>query len=449
MNILAIAWKSLRQRALASSLTALSIALGIMLMVAVLVINSLVEDAFTQKGTGFGLVVGGKGNGNLNLVLSAVYRIGMPGEPLPYRYYEELKNHDYVETAVPMSMGDLTEEGQFPIVATIPEYFSMGYAPGKKFTLKKGGRLLGKYYSSVIGSRVAKKNGWDVGSKFKLIHGGMDDHVHDEMFEVVGVLGRTGTANDKTVFVDMEAFCMLAGHEKPPEEAIDRLRKFGYEVTPEQEAAIRKAAAEMNHEGEDQHVVEDGKPHFHAVPNDLKEVSFILVNTKDIMGMPFLASDINEGVRAQAVNPIPVMKRLLDNLVGNVRTLLLCLTAMIVVVAGVGIFVSIYNSMNDRRKEIAIMRALGAHRGTVFSIILGESLLLCVGGGILGFLFGHGLVLIASPIVEAEAGLILNPWKFEPIELVLFPVLILMATLVGFLPGVTAYKTDVAESLAE
>ena len=239
MNLLAIAWKSLRQRALASSLTALSIALGIMLMVAVLVINSLVEDAFTQKGTGFGLVVGGKGNGDLNLVLSAVYRIGMPGEPLPYRYYEELKNHDYVETAVPMSMGDLTEEGQFPIVATIPEYFSMGYAPGKKFTLKKGGRLLGKYYSSVIGSRVAKENGWDVGSKFKLIHGGMDDHVHDEMFEVVGVLGRTGTANDKTVFVDMEAFCMLAGHEKPPEEAIDRLRKFGYEVTREQEETIK------------------------------------------------------------------------------------------------------------------------------------------------------------------------------------------------------------------
>ena len=446
MNLLAIAWKSLRQRALASSLTALSIALGIMLMVAVLVINSLVEDAFTQKGTGFGLVVGGKGNGDLNLVLSAVYRIGMPGEPLPYRYYEELKNHDYVETAVPMSMGDLTEEGQFPIVATIPEYFSMGYAPGEKFTLKKGGRLLGKYYSSVIGSRVAKENGWDVGSKFKLIHGGMDDHVHDEMFEVVGVLGRTGTANDKTVFVDMEAFCMLAGHEKPPQEAIDRLRKFGFEVTPEQEVAIRKAAAEMNHEGEE-HVVEDGKPHFHAVPNDLKEVSFILVNTKDIMGMPFLASDINEGVRAQAVNPIPVMKRLLDNLVGNVRTLLLCLTAMIVVVAGVGIFVSIYNSMADRRHEIAVMRALGARRQTVFSIILTESVVLCFAGGLLGLLLGHGLVFATAPYMESQTGLLIDRFSFETIELYLFPALAILASLVGFIPGLTAYRTDVADAL--
>jgi putative ABC transport system permease protein len=445
MNLLTIAWKSLRQRALASSLTAFSIALGIMLMVAVLIINGLVTEAFRQNGTGFGLVVGGRGSGDMNLVLNAVYRIGMPGEPLPWRYYEELKNHPYVETAVPMAMGDLTQEGQFPIVATVPEYFSLGYASDKKFTLKKGGRLLGGYFTAVIGSRVARQNGWDVGSTFQLIHGGMDDHVHEERYEVVGVLGQTGTANDKTVFVDMEAFFMLAGHEKPPQEAIDRLREFGYEVTPDQESAIHKAAAEMNHEGEEH----GDEPHFHAVPNDLKEVSFILVNTKDIMGMPFLAAQINEGVKAQAVNPIPVMNRLLDNVVGNVRTLLLCLTAMIVVVAGVGIFVSIYNSMSDRRKEIAIMRALGAHRGTVFSIILGESLLLCLGGGLLGLLLGHGLVFVAAPFIEAEAGLILNPWLFEPAELILFPVLIVMATLVGFLPGMTAYRTDVAESLTD
>jgi len=449
MNLLTIAWKSLKQRALASSLTALSIALGIMLMVAVLIINGLVTNAFRQSGTGFGLVIGGRGSGDLNLVLNAVYRIGSPGEPLPWRFYrDDISRNPLVETAVPMAMGDLTNKGQFPIVATTPEYFSLGYAPGKKFTMRKGGRLLGKYFSAVIGSRVAQENDWDVGSTFKLIHGGMDDHVHDEKFEVVGVLGRTGTPNDKTVFVDMEAFFMLAGHEKPVDEAIDRLRDFGYEVTPEQEAEIRKAAAELNHEGEE-HVVAGDEPHYHAVPDDLKEVSFILVNTKDIMGMPFLAGQINEGVKAQAVNPIPVMDRLLRELVGNVKTLLLCLTGLIVVVAGVGIFVSIYNSMSDRRKEIAIMRALGAHRGTVFSIILGESLLLCLGGGLSGLLLGHGLVVAAAPLVEAKAGLILDAWHFEPLELILFPVLIVMATLVGFLPGMTAYRTDVADSLAE
>ena len=95
------------------------------------------------------------------------------------------------------------------------------------------------------------------------------------------------------------------------------------------------------------------------------------------------------------------------------------------------------------------MRALGAHRGTVFSIILGESLLLCLGGGVLGLLLGHGLVIAVTPIVESRAGIIMNPFQFEPWELVLFPVLMVLASLVGFLPGLTAYRTDVADSLSD
>ena len=129
--------------------------------------------------------------------------------------------------------------------------------------------------------------------------------------------------------------------------------------------------------------------------------------------------------------------------------LLLFLTGLIVVVAGIGIFVSIYNSMADRRREIAIMRSLGAHRTTVLGIILGEAVLLCVGGGTLGFLLGHGLVVIAAPIIEARAGLLIDPWKFEWLELFLFPALLVMAVLVGLLPALTAYRTDVAQSLSE
>ena len=162
-----------------------------------------------------------------------------------------------------------------------------------------------------------------------------------------------------------------------------------------------------------------------------------------------LAAEINEGMRAQAVNPIQVISKLMDLFVGNTKKLLLFLTALIVAVAGIGIFVSIYNSMSDRKREIAIMRALGASRVTVFSIILGESLLLCLGGGTLGLFMGHGLVVVAAPFIEAQAGIIVNPWSFDVMELVLFPILIGMATLVGFLPGLTAYRTDVADSLSD
>ena len=103
--------------------------------------------------------------------------------------------------------------------------------------------------------------------------------------------------------------------------------------------------------------------------------------------------------------------------------------------------------MSARRREIAIMRALGAQRGTVLSIILAESIILCVGGGLLGLLLGHGLVFAAAPIAAAKTGLIIDPRAFSPYEFVLFPVLFAIGALVGFLPGMTAYRTDVAESL--
>jgi putative ABC transport system permease protein len=147
------------------------------------------------------------------------------------------------------------------------------------------------------------------------------------------------------------------------------------------------------------------------------------------------------------VNPVLVMRNLMENLVGNVRLALMVLTALIILVSGIGIFVSIYNSMSDRKREIAIMRALGASRRTVFSVILFESILLCVVGGVVGLILGHGLVFVASPIVAARSGLIIDPYHFESIELLLFPILIAMASLVGFLPGLTAYRTDVAKAL--
>ncbi len=454
MNLLVIAFKSLKQRALSSALTALSVALGIMLVVSVLVVNSVVDNTFNQKSVGVSLLIGPRGS-DLGNVLSAVYRIGKPAENLPWRVLTEdvvnaaerlpgvKKSSDVIEWVIPMTMGDVTQEGSFPVLGTTPKYFKMEYASGKRF--QKKGDLPVNSFDALIGARVARENGWDIGSQFSLIHGGADGHVHDEKFTVVGLLAPTGTANDQTVFVNIEGFFLISGHEKPPKDAITRLQEFGYEVTPEQQAVIREAAGGHDHHD---HAGHDHGAHApHPVPDDLKEVSFILVRTKSPTASIMLAAELNEGMRAQAVNPIIVISRLMKLFVGNTRKLLLFLTALIVVVAGIGIFVSIYNSMSDRKREIAIMRALGASRVTVFSIILGESLLLCLGGGILGLLMGHGLVVVAAPFIESQAGISVNPWSFDVMELILFPILIGMATLVGFLPGLTAYRTDVADSL--
>jgi putative ABC transport system permease protein len=444
MNLVTIALKSIQQRFLSSSLTALSVSLGVMLMVAVLVINGVVSDLFSQQSFGFNLVVGPKGS-DLSLALSAIYRLERSGEPLPYLYYKELQQHPAVEKAVPITIGDLTEQGGFPIVGTIPEFFELDYSYKKPFRVR--GSFLKTPWDAVIGSRVASTNGWDIGSEFKLTHGGVKDHVHEEMFRVVGVLAPTGTPNDRTAFVSIAGFWGISEHEKPLQEAINRLEKFRYSVP---QSLRDEAEKQKQPKKADAHHGNNHADHSELL-DEQKEVTAIFLRTKGDTGFAAirLAGEINEDVRAMAINPVPVMNRLMSLIVDNIKLMLMVLTSLIIAVSAVSIFVSIYNSMADRRREIGIMRALGARRETVFTIILAESALLCLGGGAIGLLLGHGLVALASPIIESRSGILINPLSFEPMELILFPVLLVVGSLIGFLPGLAAYRTDVAAALSE
>lgn len=451
MNTLTIAWKSIRQRRLASLLTALSVALGVTLMVSVLVINSVIDRMFNQTASGYDLIVGAQGS-PLQLVLSTVFRVGAPIENLPYRYYTELKKDPRIEEAIPFAIGDVTQKGGFPIVGTIPRYFALEYVPGRHFRINKDGKFLPGTWDAVIGSVVAKQNNWKMGDEFQLIHGSAEaGHVHDEKFKIVGILAPTGTPNDRTVFVNLRGFYQVSGHEKPLDEALKREAAFfGEKLDEEKLKALMKENAAHDHHDHSGH---DHSGHDHEVPDAQKEVTAILVQMKGdrLRGFTTIKfqSDLKEANQAQAVNPIQQISWLMQNIVGNVRTMLIVLTALIIAVSGVSIFVSIYNSMSDRKREIAIMRALGAGRTAVFTIILSESVLLCLGGGILGIILGHGLVFVAAPIIEARSGLLINPFAFSSLELILLPVLVVLASLVGFIPAMTAYRTDVASTLSD
>lgn len=444
MNLLTIAWKSVRQRSLSSTLTAFSIALGVMLMVSVLVIFGVVESTFSQRSINYDLIVGPKGS-PLQLVLSTVYHVSPPIENLPYKFYKDLQKRPEVSVAIPIAFGDVTEQGSFPIVGTTPQFFELDYAPRRPFQVN--GDFVRKPFDAVIGDRVKRENGWTLGTKFKLVHGGADTgHVHDEEFEVKGILAPTGTPHDKTVYVNLEGFYMIEGHDKPITEGIERERKFfGLPpLSPEELATQAKRLGGHDHEGHDH----AGHDHQHAIPDVQKEVTAVLVQCKTQIAANLLAGELKKGYQAMGVNPIMPMQQLFNDVLGGVRTLLIVLTGLIVIVSGIGIFVSIYNSMSARQKEIAIMRALGARRTTVFGIILLESILLCVGGGLFGLILGHGLVFAAAPLVEARSGILMDPLSFDPWELVLFPVLLGVGSFVGFLPGMAAYRTDVAQALS-
>ncbi|MBL9125329.1 MAG: ABC transporter permease [Planctomycetaceae bacterium] len=505
MSLWKIAWRSIQQRTLASSLTALSMALGVALVVAVLVIYGVVQSSFTRAAHGYDLIVGAKG-GKLQLVLNTVFHLSQPIENIPWSYYKEFQPGgrfaSRVEFAIPYCLGD-NYEG-YRVVGTIPEMFSaVEYAPGKHYEFSAGENFKkDNYFDAVVGSVVARRTGLKVGDHFAPTHGisaEKDGHKHDE-FHVVGILAPTGTPNDRAVFVNIEGFLLLDGHAKPVpkeekpaatapapdgshagehdhahEKAHDEHAHGGEEgdhppaageAQTAKQADDEHAHAEHSHADEhahgDEHAHADEHAHHHdhdhdhghhhhhhePLPENQREVTAVLVKSTLVGGLS-LPRTINKEQYAQAVFPVQEIQMLFKGLLGNFQMLLFGLALLVVIVSGISIMVSIYNSMNDRRNDIAVMRALGASRSTVMAIILLESILLAVGGGVAGVLIGHGLIAALDPIIEAQTGIRIGFLKFEWVELVLIPALVVLAAVVGYLPAVVAYRTDVAGALSE
>ena len=244
----------------------------------------------------------------------------------------------------------------------------------------------------------------------------------------------------------------MEGHAKPVLE----------EEQPAAEADFARAETDAS-EADD--VEAELGPQSAPLPLEEREVTAILVRT-DVFSEMTMANEINEGRTAQSVKPIRVIYELLDQIVAPIQWLLLAITTMICFVSGLSILVSIYNSMSDRRHEIAVMRALGAGRRAVMGIVLLESIILSVGGGLLGWLFGHALITAAGRAIEDRTGVAISLFDFAPpmnlalvlggdpakypaisSELLLIPFLIVLAVAVGFWPALSAYRTDVAKSL--
>jgi len=449
MSFWKIAWRNIEQRALASSLTGLSMALGVAAMICVIVIQSVAVRQFSPEtqAQGYHVIVGGKG-GELQLVLSTVFYLGQPLYPIPYSYYEKFKDGgefaDITEVAVPLCLGDsyVAPDGQlFRVVATTPDLFDKIHygtesdGTPKSYKFQPGGRNFKteNFFEAVVGSVVAARAGLKVGDEINPSHGlGAGGHKHDA-FKIVGILQPTGTANDRAVFINMEGFYLLEGHALSPHDDHEHAH----------EGAAEHGAEEHEHEADHEH------EHHEPLPISQREVTSILVLCNSPFGPTVLDTAVNKGEDriAQAVAPARVVTTLLDSIVGPVGVVLLVLTILIVIVAGISILVSIYNSMSERSHDIAVMRALGASRGAVMSIILVESILLSLLGGLAGILLGHGIIGLASPLVEARTGVTLGFMQFDRWEIVLIPALVVLASLVGFLPAVAAYRTDVAKSL--
>lgn len=483
MSLIKIALRSVQHRSLASGLTALSISLGVALVVTVLVINGVISKTFRQGAQGYDLILGAKGS-KLQLVLSTVFYNQEPLPPIPYRYYTLLNTSRYsseVEAAIPIAMGDRYQG--CPVIGTTPDYFKKLIRPdGKPYTFSQGESFKNaEMFGAVIGYTVAKQHRVKMGDKIRFGHTGgtRDDDLH-EPFTVVGILDHTGSPNDRAVFVNLEGF--YKQHEGD-----DGPMKVDYSLLEEEkEARLAEGGAHDGLDGAGEEADGDGEEghHHHSAERRLTAVLIVtkeadsevaatmrdidqmmenqpgvsidetqliskrqrrkVVNTAVTALQPKLEGELLE---AQAVAPVQEIAAFYQDVIGNIQYILILFAVQVIIVAGIGMMVSIYNSMNERRQEIAIMRALGARRITVMSIILLESILLSLGGGLLGVLIGHSLVWGLSPFIMEYSNVMVRFWDFQPAELILIPGLIALASVVGYLPAVIAYRTDVAQSL--
>lgn len=465
-------------------------ALGVMLLVAVLSIHGVIERSFQNNASlGYNMILGAKG-GKLQLTLNTVYYLSQPIENLPYPFYLEFLRADrreaeyqtalrpaqagrdgkyasYVDLAIPICLGDYF--GPFRVVGTTPEMFDRlqfgpegtqkyEFAVGRNFRLHSPEN---GFFEAVVGATVAREKQVKLGDRIGTTHGDPEGLGHGRKFTVVGILAPSGTPQDRAVFVSMEGFFLMEGHAKPlPKEMQDETAAAAAPGAGEVPAG-RVVPATPAETAAAQLVLR-------ALPLEQREVTSLLVRTTNPLVGPGLENEINEGPTAQAVMPVREIFLLFDMFVRPAQLLLVVMSVLICIVSGVSILVSIYNSMSERRHEIAVMRALGAERQTVMSVILWESVILGLGGGLLGWVLGHGLNALVSPLIEARTGVSIGFLDLAPgvdlswlwsstggaawtvsTELLLIPALLLLAVVVGLLPALTAYRTDVAASLGK
>jgi putative ABC transport system permease protein len=400
MTLWLIVWKSLRQHALSTVVTALSIALAGGLLMSVWVVKEQAKATFTGVNEGFDAVLGARGS-KLQLVLNSIFHLESSPGNLAWADYQDVAHNPNVELAVPIAVGD--NYHGYRLVGTTQEYFSqVEYAPGEKFAVQPGGAVFDPARKeAVVGDFVARKMNLKVGDTFHPFHGLIFDEKsqHAETYTVVGILKPSNTPADRVIWIPLEGIQKMTGHD----------------------------------------------------PKAATDVSAVLVKLKAGSAMAGFRMDMmynKQGNRLTFAWPIGrQMAELFDN-IGWFDKVLEMVAYLVAVVATASILASIYNSMNERRREIAILRALGARRTTIFAAILLESASISAFGMMAGFVVYGVIVSVVAQIMRAKTGVVIDPFKLSGIMLWAPAGLILMGALAGVAPAIKAYRTSVAENLA-
>jgi putative ABC transport system permease protein len=416
MSDLAIVLRSLQARLFQTLVTAATVAIGVGLLLTLLSLRESGRDVFKRGSGNVDLLVSAE-PGALVSVLNGLFYAGAPANPIPWSRFVELRDGYPWQWAIPMQQGD--NYRGYPVLATTSEFLTRYEPePGVPWKLAEG-RVFEQAFEVVVGAEAAKATRLKIGDRLTVTHGSggsREDHghSHDEYdYTVVGILEPSGSAHDRAMFSDLDSSWVL--------HAFDR------------------------HEREGRHV--------HVGVDDLEEidraVTGILLKVPS-RGGPSAALP-QQFARLQregftVAQPAQEIGRLLG-IVGNIDGLLVAMAIAVLLASSVGILLALYSSMDLRRRQVAILRVLGASAGRVFSILLTEGAFIGLAGAILGVgLAAAGSALVSSTLAE-RIGLVV-PWSLDPrLTLAVVVGTTVLASLAGLLPAMLAYRTNVAEHL--
>mgnify|MGYP000896081337 CR=1 FL=1 len=398
MTLPLIIYRSLRQHALSTVVTAGSIALACGLLMCVWAVKTQSQAAFTSTTTGFDAVLGARGS-KLQLVLNAIFHLEASPGNIAWTDYEAIKRHPAVKTAVPIAVGDNLRG--YRLVGTLPEMLTdVEFAPGKKFVVRGGGRIFSaEAHEAVVGSFAAEKLGLKAGDTFHPFHGLTFDEKtqHAETYTVTGVLEPTNTPADRVIWIPLGGIQKMSGHD----------------------------------------------------PKAATDISAVLIQLRASTAGFMLDMMYNrQGNRLTLAYPVGTIVAELFQKISWFDRVLELVAYLVALVAAGSVLASIYNSMSARRRDLAILRALGAKRRTIFGAVVCEAAVI----GVMGAVVGLGIYVVlfsgVASVVRAQTGVVLEVWKWEPVLAVAPLAMIGLCALGGIVPAAKAYRTPVAETLA-
>ena len=431
MNILKLTLSYIRQNKLGTLLNIVLLGLGMATIVVLMLFSKQLDDNLQSNVDGIDLVVGAKGS-PLQLILSTVFHIDTPTGNIPVTEARQLNEHPMVAETIPLALGDSYE--QYRIVGSTQaflEHYGVSVARGATW---------GRTYEVVIGAEVAEVEGLDVGDTVISAHGiGGGDAHGDHPLTVVGVLEPAGTVVDRLVVTDVKTVWAMHGSHADDEEPDDYEAEEPHDHDGEEHA-------EEEHADEEHADEEHGRENLTSA-DDLEYTSLI-VKYKTPIAAATLPRYINKETSMQAAAPVFQTARLL-NLMGTGIDAFRIFAYVLIIAAGLGVFIALYNAMKERTYDLAIMRTMGASRRFLVNQVVLEGVLLSVLGALFGLVLGHVAAELLGTFLGQSQGLKLSGMAFTIDELWLIVLAIAIGIVASLLPAIQAYRTDIARTLSQ